>query len=101
MTDQVKTQLNMLSIELVPVPANMTHFVQPLDLMVNRAAKNFTKQEFISYYSSAIQQGLDEGKALEDIEVDPRLAVIKPLHAQGLVKIYNFFSQLKKVDRLS
>ena len=98
MTDQV----NMLSIELVPVPANMTHFVQPLDLMVNRAAKNFTKQEFISYYSSAIQQGLDEGKALEDIEVDPRLAVLNHyMHRGWSRQDLQFFSQLKKVDRLS
>ena len=41
MTDKVKEELRRLSIELVPVPANMTHFFQPLDLTVNRAAKNF------------------------------------------------------------
>ena len=92
MTDKVKNELAWLSIELVPVPANMTHFFQPLDLTVNRAAKNFIKKEFVSYYSGAIQQGLNEGKALEDIQVDVRLTVIKPLHAQWLVDVYNFFS---------
>ena len=35
MTDKVKSLLSTLSIELVPVPANMTHFFQPLDLTVN------------------------------------------------------------------
>ena len=92
MTDRVQNRLKSLSLELVPVPANMTHFFQPLDLTVNRAAKNLTKKEFISYYSSVIQKGLNEGKALEDIEVDVRLTVIKPLHAQWLVNCYNFFS---------
>ena len=69
----------------------MTHFFQPLDLTVNRVAKNFTKKEFTSYYSGVIQQGLQEGKDLENIEVDLRLSVIKPLHAQWLVNMYNFF----------
>ena len=93
MTGKVKDELKRLCIELVPVPANMTHFFQPLDLTVNRAAKNFIKKEFISYYSGIIQKGLDEGKALEDIDVDVRLTIIKPMHAQWLVNLYNYFSE--------
>ena len=89
MTDKVKSTLDSLGIDLV---ANMTHFFQPLDLTVNKSAKNLTKREFVSYYSGVIQEGLDAGKALEDIDVDLRLSVIKPLHAQWLVKIFNFFT---------
>ena len=37
-TDTVKGKLISLSIELVAVPDNMTHFFQPLDLTVNGAA---------------------------------------------------------------
>ena len=40
MTDTVKTSL---FIELVAVPANMTHFFQPLDLTVNGAVKKLAK----------------------------------------------------------
>ncbi len=43
MTDTVKNRLESLLIKLVPVPANMTHFFQPLDLTVNRVAKNLSK----------------------------------------------------------
>ena len=43
----------------------------------------------------SIQQRLQNGKPLEDIEVDLRLSVIKPLHAQWLVNMYNFFSTLE------
>ncbi len=68
-----------------------SQFFQPLDLTVNRAAKNQTKKEFISWYSAVIQHELNEGKALEDIDVDLKLTVIKPLHAQWLVNVYNFF----------
>lgn len=70
----------------------MTHYFQPLDLTVNRTAKNLTKNKFVSYYSNEIQQELASGKQLEDIEVDLRLSVIKPLHAAWLVAIFNYFT---------
>ena len=98
MTDKVKSTLESLGIDLVSVPANMTHFFQPLDLTVNKSAKNLTKREFISYYSSVIKEGLDAGKALEDIDVNLRLSVIKPLHAQWLVKVFNFFTTTEGKD---
>ena len=89
MTDVVKQKLDSLSIEMVQVPANMTHFFQPLDLTVNRAAKQLTKKKkaFVTY-----SKQLEAGNQLEDIEVDLRLSVLKPLHAQWLVDVYNYFS---------
>ena len=90
MTDAVKRKM---SIELAPIPANMTHFFQPLDLTVNRSAKSLLiKKEFITYYSGSVQQQLESGKPIEDIEVDFRLTVINSLHAQWLVNMYNFFT---------
>ena len=41
MTQKVIDKLASLNLELVPVPANMTHFFQPLDLTVNGSAKKF------------------------------------------------------------
>ena len=75
MTDKVKEQPTELNIECVYVPANMTHFFQPLDLTVNGCAKQRMKKQFVTYYSSAVKQQLDSGKQLEDIEVDFRLSV--------------------------
>ena len=94
MTEAVKNNLASLNIELVPVPANLTHLFQPLDLTVNGAAKKFIKKEFITCYSSIIQQQLESGKKLEDINIDMRLTIVKPLHvhAQWLVNTYNFFT---------
>ena len=57
----------------------MTHIFLPLDLTVNAEAKKFTKKQFVTYYSHSIQEQLQNGKKLEDIEVDLRLSVIKPL----------------------
>ena len=95
MTEAVKNNLASLNIELVPVPANLTHLFQPLDLTVNGAAKKFIKKEFITYYSSIIQQQLESGKKLEDINIDMRLTIVKPLHAQWLVNTYNSSLGLK------
>ncbi len=95
MTDMVKQKLESLNMLLVPVPANMTHFFQPLDLTVNGAAKSFAKKEFITYYSNNVQQQIENGTNLDEVNVDLRLSVIKPLHAQWLVNMYNFFSESK------
>ena len=37
----------------------------------------------------------DSGKALDDIEVDFHLSKIKPLHAQWLIDMYNYFTAEK------
>ena len=50
------------------------------------------RKQFIIYYSSSVKQQLDSGKQLEDIDVDFRLTVLKPLHAQWLVNMFNFFT---------
>ena len=91
-TTKVMETLESLNIECVHVPANMTHFFQPLDLTVNRCAKQQMKNEFVTYYSEAVRCQLDSGKQLEDVDIDFRLSVLKPLHAQWLVNSYNFFT---------
>ena len=70
MTAVVKQKLELLNILLVPVPANMTHFFQPLELTVNGAAKSFAKKEFITYYSDNVKQQIENGTNLEDADVD-------------------------------
>ena len=81
-----------LNIEVVSVPANMTHFFQPLDLTVNREAKKFMKDQFTSWYSAQIQSQLDSGVVLDDVDVDLRLSVLKPIHATWIVSMYNHLS---------
>lgn len=92
MTECVKQKLSSLNIELVAVPANMTHFFQPLDLTVNGSAKKYMRKQFITYYTAAVKQQLDRGVQLEDVDVDFRLTVLKPLHAQWMVNMFDFFT---------
>ncbi len=69
-TDNVVKKLESINCDFVPVPANMTHFLQPLDLTINKSAKQFMRREFVMYYSAV---KLDNGKQMEEIDVDFRL----------------------------
>ena len=44
-TDHVAQILDSLNIKVVKVPANMTHFFQPLDLTVNGSAKKIYEKK--------------------------------------------------------
>ena len=88
-TDKVLSKLASLNIEVVSVPANMTHFFQPLDLTVNGEAKRFMKDQFTMWYSAEIQKQMEATGNDDNIEVDLRLSVLKPLHATWLVSLYN------------
>ena len=61
------------------------------DLIVNRA-KKFMKDQFTSWYSAQIQSHLNSGVVLDDVDVDLRLSVLKPIHATWIVSMYNHFS---------
>ena len=61
------------------------------DLTVNREAK-VMKDQFTSWYSAQIQSQLDLGVVLDDVDVDLRLSVLKPIHATWIVSMYNHLS---------
>ena len=88
-TAKISTKLASLNITIVSVPANMTHFFQPLDLTVNGKAKRFMKDKFTAWYSKEIRQQIELGGNSTDVNVDLRLTVLKPLHAGWLVDLYN------------
>lgn len=80
------------NILVTKVPPNMTNLFQPLDLTVNKIAKNFTKQKFADWFTRQINIGLESGQELDDIEIDYRLSVLKPLHAKWLISLYDHMS---------
>ena len=71
------------------VPPNMTNLYQPLDWSVNKAAKDFTRKKFSEWYTRQLTNGMENGIELDDIEIDYRLSVLKPLHATWLFSLYN------------
>ena len=77
------------NIVVVLVPANMTNFLQPLDLTVNGYVKKFMRGKFNAWYSLQIGNQLNARKQLQDIDVPLRLSLLKPCHAEWLVECYN------------
>ena len=65
-TDKVLNLLKDNNILVTKVPANMTHIFQPLDLTVNKAAKDFTRDKFSDWFTKQINLGLDKGLQLKD-----------------------------------
>ena len=76
-TDKVLKVLEDNDILVTKVPANMTHLFQPLDLTVNKVAKDFTKEKFSEWFTRQISIGLENGQELDDIEIDYRLSVLE------------------------
>ena len=47
----------------------MTHIFQPFYLTVNGAVKDFLKAKFTEWFAKKFDDGLQEGKGVEDIKV--------------------------------
>ncbi len=80
------------------VPANCTDRLQPLDLSVNKPAKNFLQNKFQEWYSKQVASKLSDDK--QEIEpVDLRLSVVKPLGAKWMIELFDHFKQHPEIIR--
>ena len=92
MTREMMDLLEENNILVSKVPPHMTHLFQPLDLTVNKSAKDFTKLKFANWFQDELNKGLECGEDLYDFEIQYRLSVIKPLHASWLVDLYCYMT---------
>ena len=84
LTKAVVDEMQNHKILMCQVPANMAHIFQPLDLTVNGSAKSFLKAKFTEWFAEKIDEGLEEGKALEDIDIKLTLTLLKPIHGSWI-----------------
>ena len=87
-TEEVCKLLEDSNILYTLVPANCTDKLQPLDLSVNKPAKDFMKRQFQNWYGEMICKKLED--KIEE-EVDMRLSVMKPLSARWLIDMHKYF----------
>ena len=78
------------------VPPNTTDKLQPLDLSVNKPAKDFVKERFQSWYAGIICKQLQD--KIEE-PVDLRLSIMKPLAAQWIIEMYSYFQSHPDIIR--
>ena len=81
-TTKVMNLLKDNKILVTNIPANMTHFYQPLDLTVNGYAKKFMSRKFNSWYTDQISLQSEKGAPIDQIDIELRLSLMKPLHAE-------------------
>ena len=71
---------------VVTVPANCTDRLQPFDVSVNKAAKEFLRSQFQEWQ---ICQQLQTGTSSAVQPVDLRMSVVKPLGAGWMIGLYD------------
>jgi len=91
-TDNVLSCLDENNILYVMVPPNCTDQLQPLDVSVNKPAKDFLRAKFREWYAKKIFTQLDEreGSAASNSTINPvdlRLSIIKPIGAQWMIEL--------------
>ena len=75
------------NIDVVIIPANCTDRLQPLDLSINKAVKEFLRGKFQEWYASQVFK--QRKGQVEDKSIDLRLSIMKPLGARWMVDVYN------------
>lgn len=88
-----QTVLNLLkqnNIEYVFVPPNCTDRLQPLDVSINKPAKDFLRAKFQSWYAEQIvaQKTSDQMCAVQP--VDLRLSIVKPIGAKWMIALSDY-----------
>lgn len=89
MTESVLKLLDENHIHRVVIPANCTDRLQPLDVSVNKAAKEFLRRKLHDWYAQKICTQLEEEQPIAP--VDLRLSVVKPVRAKWMVELYDYF----------
>ena len=82
---------------MVLVPNDMTHVFKPLDLTVNRSCKAHIRKSTHQWVTNEVQKQLESGKQPENVKIDTKLSIVKPLHGKLVTSFYD--SMQKKVHR--
>ena len=95
---QMTTQINQLleenDIHVCPLPPNTTDLLQPMDISVNKLAKDFMKRKFEEWYSNQISKQL-EGEDMETAELTPvdlSMPILKELGAKWWVEMAEYIA---------
>ena len=91
-TNKVIDLLDENKIFVCKVPPKMTNLVQPQDFMLNKSAKDFTKQKFVNQFQDELIKVWERRQNLDDIEIQYQLSVLKALCDRWLIDLYNYMT---------
>ena len=81
------------NVHSVRLPANCTDRLQPMDISVNKAAKDFVRQKFNEWYSEKVAEQLGGGTDVEQQLIQPvdlTGAALKTIGAKWLVQMHEY-----------
>ena len=97
-TSSILKLLDSHKLDIVLLPANCTDRLQPLDLSVNKSAKDFLRSQFQSWYAKKLHAQLQE-QSTEVIPIDLKLSAMKPLSAQWMESMFLYFKNNPSIVR--
>jgi len=89
-TSSILKFLDSHNLDVVLLPANCTDRLQPLDLSVNKPAKDFFRSQFQDWYAKKLYTQLQE-QSTEVTPIDLKMSAMKPLSAKWLVSMFRYF----------
>ena len=96
-TTSVSSLLEDNNILVTLLPPNTTDLLQPMDISVNKPAKEYLRREFEKWYSEEVMKQL-EGKDLENLEeaelepINMGMPILKEIGAKWLVGMAEYLS---------